>query len=476
MKKRQPDIGTPQANYFALEAEQSIVAALFSEQSAEAYDRLVLGVKADDFYYEHHKVIFQAYGVLVERGVKADAITLATHIKSSEGFDHRVEDAVANALSVPFSMANIEAYAEAVAEKARARQLHIRLTEINRRTSQVGGAFTSKDLLREIESVGMAFGEDERTNELLRPPSDLMGAAIERLEHLQNGDIVGVKTGIEGLDEKLGGLMPGNLVIVAGRPSMGKTAFALNIAIEHGIRNVQEPTDETSIESPVIAVFSLEMSNTQLGFRCIANIGSIDHDRLRKAELTEQDWNKLPYALGKYERSAIHTDFDATLTPSVLRSKLRLLKRKLKRDISLVVVDYLQLMSGDNAHYSNRNEEVTDISRNMKRIAKEFSCPVIALSQLNRALEQRADKRPMMSDLRESGAVEQDADIILFLYRDEYYNPDSSYKGIAEVIAAKARDGGTGTVPAEFIGEHQRFRSMSHGAHSYESKYKAGTS
>lgn len=458
--------GLDQQQLFAGEAEQSIVAALFGDCCTEVYDRLCVKVKSEDFYFPQYRVVFDAFGELIARDICPDSTTLATYIKSSKGYSDFVRDAISDASATPFSLENIEAYAEAVVEKSRARQINKQLSEIGSRTSLVGGQITSQDLLREIEAVSLNFEARVDEVELFAGPAHLLQKTIERLQHIQDGDLVGVKTGIDELDEKLGGLMPGDLVIVAGRPSMGKTAFALSIAAQHGIRSV-----ENGALAPLVTVFSLEMGTEALGCRFLSNIGRVDHDRLRKAKLLDDDWTLLTLAMQRYQDGNIEVDCDPTLTPAILRGKLRLLKRKRNQDISLVIVDYLQLMDSDSRREGNRNEQVTEISRNLKKIAKEFGCPVIALSQLNRSVESRADKRPMMSDLRESGAIEQDADVILMMYRDEYYNPDSPHKGVAEIIAAKARAGGVGMVPSIFQGEYQRFENIDSGTYSYDKRY-----
>jgi replicative DNA helicase len=263
-------------------------------------------------------------------------------------------------------------------------------------------------------------------------------------------DVTGVATGFADLDKMTAGLQPGDLVIVAGRPSMGKTAFALNIG-EHVAVNLQMP----------VAVFSMEMGDTQLAMRLLCSVGMLDAQRLRTGRLNEDDWSKLMAATQKTQDAPLYIDETPALSALELRSRARRLARTCK-GLGLIVVDYLQLMSSTRQG-ENRAAEVSEISRSLKALAKELNCPVIALSQLNRSLEQRADKRPMMSDLRESGAIEQDADVILFIYRDEVYNPETPDKGIAEIIIGKQRNGPTGKVRLTFMGQYTRFANSTYG-------------
>jgi replicative DNA helicase len=281
------------------------------------------------------------------------------------------------------------------------------------------------------------------------PP--LLTQVVERIDMLYNrdnpNDVTGVPTGYADLDRMTSGLQPGDLVIVAGRPSMGKTSLAMNIA-EHIALHSGLP----------VGIFSMEMASTQLVMRMLGSVGKLDQHRLRTGRLQDQDWQRLTEAVGKLNDAPIHIDETAALNPLELRARARRLHRQYKQ-LGLIVVDYLQLMSAS-SEGENRATELSEISRAMKGLAKELGCPVVALSQLNRSLEQRPNKRPVMSDLRESGALEQDADLILFIYRDEVYNPESADKGIAEVIIGKQRNGPIGTVRLAFLGEFTRFENL----------------
>jgi len=453
----------------AREAERSIVAALFSDNTdaaMEAFDRITLILTAEDFYFSAYRMVYTAFGILVEENQRPDAVMLSTYLKSAEGYSEEVRKTLVDAGSAQFSLENMEAYATAVAEKAKARRLQSELHALIKKMPRVGAGISSADVLREMDAVAMGF-DDQATSDkqLLDGPMELVKRTIERLDAVQDGVFVGARTGIDKLDEKLGALLPGDLIIIAGRPSMGKTAFALDIVLENNVRT-EVPEDEKKIA----AIFSMEMEREKLGNRMLANIGGINHDHVRKSNLADDEWTRLIHATDRYLKSCIYDDCSSTLTPATLRSKCRLLVRHTKKKLGLIVVDYLQLMDvdGDSGRKLDRNAEITIISRSLKKLAKEFGCPVIALSQLNRGVEQRSDKRPVMSDLRESGAIEQDADVILLLYRDEYYNPDSPDKGLVEIIAAKARDGGVGPVAAQFIGEYQRFRNINTSAYSYD--------
>jgi replicative DNA helicase len=280
---------------------------------------------------------------------------------------------------------------------------------------------------------------------------------IDELYHRDNpSDVTGVPTGFIDLDERTAGLQAGDLVIIAGRPSMGKTAFALNIAEHVAVDN-----------GLPVAVFSMEMGGTQLAMRMLGSISRVDQHKMRTGRLNDEEWQKLSSAMGKLHEAPIHIDETAALNAMELRSRARRLRRQCGK-LGLIVIDYLQLMSSTGGQTENRATEISEISRGLKALAKELECPVVALSQLNRALEQRQDKRPMMSDLRESGAIEQDADVILFIYRDEVYYPDKQEsKGRAEVIIGKQRNGPIGKIDLAFLGQYTRFENLAHGSGNY---------
>jgi replicative DNA helicase len=455
---------------YAKEAEQAVVAALFSEQGVTAFDTLALFLKADDFYFEQHKIVFSAFAELVQRGVHPDATTLSTHIKASAGFTALAGRVISQALGWPYAIENIEQYGRSISEKSTARHVTDTLRGIISRAPLVGGTLTSQDLLSEVDQVSLGIDKKIDEIELLQPTTAVLAKALQRLEDLSSGKIVGTRTGIDELDSRLGGMMAGDLVVIAARPGMGKSAFALDIVAHDAIHAIHPDPNL----KPISAVFSLEMQQEKLVFRFLSNMGSIDHDHLRKSQLNDDEYVRLTEALGHYEDSGIALDCSPMLTIGVMRGKLRKLVKKSKRPLGLIVVDYIQLMQSDSSRNDNRATEVGEFSRGLKLLAKEFGCPVIALSQLNRSVEQRADKRPMMSDLRESGAIEQDADIIMFIYRDEYYHPDTKSPGEAEINIAKARDGGSGVVRTLWQGHYQRFSNLDAASHSYESKYGAG--
>lgn len=441
---------------YALDAEQAIIAALFGESAPEFFDRLTLVVKAEEFYFKAHGQVFEAYSRLVEEGVTPDPATLSSRIKSSFTVDDETRRVLAEAASYPYVPENIEAYGRLVADKATARRVASGLAGVIKKAGLVGGEITASELLREVEAVAQAEERDAVENQILRPIDVPLAKTLDWLDRRGKGELTGLLTGLRDLDEHLNGIDDNDLVIVAGRPSMGKSVLAMNIALHVAERD----------DAPLVPFFSLEMGDEQLMLRCFSHLGSIDHDKLRRAALTDDDYDLLGGALGRMSGMSLRIDCDPMLSPSILRAKLRLLLRHNKgKRIGAILVDYLQLMEPDR-QLNNKATEVAEISRALKRVAKEFGAPVFALSQLNRGVEQRPNKRPVMSDLRESGGIEQDADTIMMLYRDEYYNPDSDQKGVAEIILPKVRNGKTGTVPAAFLGEYQRFANLAFGAYT----------
>lgn len=441
----------------AIEAERAIVAALFGDGSAESFFRLQLILKPEDFFVAAHGLVFRGFSMLVEEGVKApDPATLSAKVSSLQPVTDELRALLSEALVFPFHPENIEEYGRAVVEKARARQIKRALDDLAGKAGLVGGEITSADLVREIEAAADGFSDTgQKTVQLLETPHDALRITLEHLERVSAGEITGVNTGIEDVDERLGGAQPGELIIIGARPSMGKTAFALGWQL-NACRDALEQD-----EGALCPFFSLEMPTTHLVQRCLANLGNIDHERLRKGRLTDEEYDRLGVAISKYAGLPLHIDTDPLLTPALLRHKLRLLMRQEKRRLRMVMVDYLQLMESDRTFENNKVAEVGEVSKHLKRIAKEFEVPVVALAQLSRKVEERSDKRPTMADLRESGSIEQDADTIMFLYRDEYYNPDSSDKGLAEIITAKGRNGSRlGTAKAAFRGEYVRFETF----------------
>ena len=437
----------------SVEAEQSVLGGLLLDNSA--FDRIGDVITEADFYRSDHRRIFRHIMKLLERGRPADVVTVDESIKGSEDRDETGGLAYLGALaqSTP-SAHNIRRYAEIVRERAVMRRLvqvgtEIADTALNPMGREVG------QLLDEAESKVLQIAEaGSRGREGFVQIQPLLTQVMERIDTLYHqdnpSDVTGVPTGYRDLDERTSGMQEGDLIIVAGRPSMGKTAFALNIA-EHVAVDNRLP----------VAVFSMEMSGTQLAMRLLGSVGRLDQHKMRTGRLTDDDWNKLTNAVGKLHDAPMHIDETPALNSLEVRARARRLHRQYGK-LGLVVIDYLQLMQGSGSSTENRATEISEISRSMKALAKELRVPVVALSQLNRSLEQRPNKRPIMSDLRESGAIEQDADLILFIYRDEVYNPETADKGKAEIIIAKQRNGPIGTIDLTFLGQYTRFENYAH--------------
>jgi replicative DNA helicase len=437
----------------SVEAEQSLLGALLIDN--QAFDRVADLVAAEDFYRDDHRRIWRHIARLVEASRPADVVTVAESIEASEDKDKTGGAAYLAALAqnTPSAL-NVRRYAELVRERAVQRRLAQVATEI----AETALAPTGRDvgqLLDEAESKIFQIAESgARKDQGLIGISPVLAKVFERIDHLHSqdnpSDITGVPTGFTELDTRTAGLQPGDLIIVAGRPSMGKTAFALNIA-EHVALH-------PSVRMPV-AIFSMEMSATQLAMRVLSSMAKVDQTRLRTGRLTDEEWSKLTDEIARLNEAKIHVDETAALNALELRARARRMKREYGK-LGLVVVDYLQLMSAS-AQGENRATEISEISRSLKALAKELDVPVIALSQLSRAVEQRNDRRPMMSDLRESGAIEQDADVILFIYREEVYSPDKEEaKGRAEVIIGKQRNGPIGRIDLTFLGRYTRFANF----------------
>ena len=434
----------------SVEAEQSLLGALLLDN--QAFDRVADLVSGEDFYRDDHRRIWRHIAKLVEAGRPADVVTVAESIEHREDKDKAGGPAYLAALAqnTPSAL-NIRRYAELVRERAVQRRLAQVATEIAETALSPSGKDVGQ-LLDEAESKIFQIAESgARKDQGLVGISPVLAKVFERIDHLHSqdnpSDITGVPTGFVDLDRMTAGLQPGDLVIVAGRPSMGKTAFALNIA-EHVALH-------PSVALPV-AVFSMEMSSSQLAMRMLSSMAKVDQSRLRTGRLNDEEWSRLTDEIGRLNEARIHVDETAALNALELRARARRMKREYGK-LGLVVVDYLQLMSST-SQGENRATEISEISRSLKALAKELDVPVIALSQLSRAVEQRNDRRPLMSDLRESGAIEQDADVILFIYREEVYAPDKEEaKGRAEVIIGKQRNGPIGTVSLTFLGRFTRF-------------------
>ncbi len=435
----------------SIEAEQAVIGGLLLDNGA--FDKIADIVREDDFYRYEHRLIWQQVQRLIDRNHPADVVTVWEALQNAGKAEEIAGGLVyLNSLAQETpSAANIRRYGEIVRDRALLRRLISTADDIAGAALNPDGRDT-RQLLDEAEARILAISEDRsRGSGGFQGLTPLLTQVVERIDELYSRNdpsgITGLATGFVDLDEMTSGLQPGDLVIVAGRPSMGKTAFSLNIG-EHVAVNLQWP----------VAVFSMEMGATQLAQRMLCSVGRLNQQRLRTGRLHDDDWPRLTMAIEKMQDAQLFIDETPALSPLELRSRARRLARQCSK-LGLVIVDYLQLMSSTSSG-ENRATEISEISRSLKALAKELNCPVIALSQLNRSLEQRPNKRPVMSDLRESGAIEQDADVILFIYRDEVYNPDSPDKGTAEIIIGKQRNGPIGTVRLTFVGEHTRFENF----------------
>jgi len=435
----------------SVEAEQAVLGGLML--APDAYDRIADRLTDRDFYRRDHQLIFRAIRELAEKNRPYDAVTLGEWFESMGQAEQVAGGAylVELASSTP-SAANIVAYAEIVRDKAILRQLIEVGTGIVNDGFQPDGRDTSQ-ILDEAESSVLAIAEaSTRGRGDFVGVNDAMKDAFEVLQtrFANGGGITGLPTGYTEFDEMTAGLQPTDLIILAARPAMGKTTFALNIAEYAAIKTKK-----------AIAVFSMEMSSSQLALRLISSNGRVNATRLRTGQLEDEDWSRVSSAIRMLREAKVFIDDEPALSPAKLAAKARRLKRE-HDQLGLIVIDYLQLMAVP-GNQENRATEISEISRSLKALAKELQVPVIALSQLNRSLETRTDKRPVMADLRESGAIEQDADVIVFIYRDEYYNKDNSPdKGLAEIIIGKQRNGPTGSIKLKFFGEYTRFDNLSH--------------
>ncbi len=438
----------------SIEAESSVLGGLLLDNAA--WDRVNDLLGDGDFYRYEHRLIYSAIGQLINGSRPADVITVFEQLQSQGKAEETGGLAYLNALAqyVP-SAGNIRRYAEIVRERGILRKLVAASDEIATNAFNPQGRPVAT-ILDESEQKIFNIGEEgSRMKRGFQSMDTLVVDLLDRVQEMADNpnDITGVPTGFYDLDRMTSGLQPGDMIVLAARPSMGKTAFAINIA-EHVALNEQLP----------VAVFSMEMGAAQLAVRIVGSIGRIDQGHLRTGKLTDEEWPRLTEAIEKLRTISLHIDETAGLTASELRANARRLARQCGGKLGLIVVDYLQLMSGSSGNDENRATELGEISRGMKMLAKELGCPLIALSQLNRSVETRPDKRPMMSDLRESGAIEQDADIIMFIYRDEYYTKDACKEpGVAEIIIAKQRNGPTGVVKLAFLKNLTRFESLAGG-------------
>ena len=431
----------------SIEAERSVIGALLI--SSDSWDGVAEVVAAADFYRPEHRAIFRQIALLVDRGEPVDVVTVSDRLLATGELDAAGGHTYLAELAEQTPTAsNVRAYANAVRERSVLRQLINAAQDIASAGFNPEGR-SSEELVDEAERLIMQISESGQKAGGPQGMEGLLKGAIDRIEELYNtgGDITGLTTGFIDLDRMTSGLQPSDLVIVAGRPSMGKTSFAMNL-----IENAALASDRP------LMVFSMEMPAEQLVIRMLSSLGRIDQGRERTGKLEQDDWPKLASATEKLKGTQVFIDDTPALTPTELRSRVRKLVRE-QGDLGMIMVDYLQLMrvAGSN---EGRTAEISEISRSLKAIAKEFKCPVVALSQLNRSLEQRPNKRPVNSDLRESGAIEQDADVIMFIYRDEVYNEDSPDKGVAEIIIGKQRNGPIGTCRLSFQGQFTRFENL----------------
>lgn len=430
----------------SLEAEQSLLGGLMLD--ALAWDKIADVIVADDFYRPDHRLIFSAIANLIESGSPCDVVTVSEHLDGRGELDNAGGlEYLATLANETAGAANARAYAKILRERATLRALISAGNEI------AGSAFTTDgrsaaEVLESAEKMVFDIAEKgNRGRKGFKSLKQILPAAVDRIDllHQSDGDITGISTGYTEFDKMTAGLQPGDLVIIAGRPSMGKTTLAVNIA-ENAAIGSKVPT----------AIFSMEMPAQQLAFRMISSLGRVDQTHLRTGNFPDEDWSRINTAVQLMSEAPIFIDDTPGLAPSEIRARARRLQRE--HGLGLIVVDYLQLMQV-HGNTENRATEISEISRGLKALAKELECPVIALSQLNRGVEQRTDKRPVMSDLRESGAIEQDADLIIFIYREEVYNQDTPRKGIADIAIAKQRNGPIGDFPLTFVGRYTKFEN-----------------
>ncbi|MEH6471078.1 MAG: replicative DNA helicase [Halopseudomonas sp.] len=431
----------------SVEAEQSVLGGLMLDDSV--WDPVNEIIVADDFYRPEHRVIFRTMEALFKAEQPIDVVTLSEELDR-----HQAQDQVGGldylidlARNTP-STANVRAYSAIVKERSTLRRLIGVATEISDNAFHTEGR-SSADILDEAERKVLQIAEGRDQEGGPRSVNPLLESALDRIDELFNSGttMTGITSGFNDLDKMTSGLQRSDLVIVAARPSMGKTTFAMNL-VENALMAQDKP----------VLVFSLEMPAEGLVTRMLASLGKIDQTRVRDGKLEEDDWPKLTNAVNMLKDKPLYIDDSSGVSPSEMRSRARRIMRE-HGSMGMIMVDYLQLMSLK-GQVESRTQEISEISRTLKALAKEMNCPVVALSQLNRSLENRPNKRPVNSDLRESGAIEQDADVIMFIYRDEVYNEDSEYKGQAEIIIGKQRNGPIGTCRLAFIGKHSKFQDL----------------
>jgi replicative DNA helicase len=431
----------------SVEAEQSLLGGLLIDSTA--WDQVADRVQADDFYRADHKLIFEAIAALVERSQACDAVMVCEHLESKGLIDQVGGLAYLGTLArdTP-TAANVRAYADVVRERSVLRQLIAAGSRIARSALEPEGR-EAREIVDEAERAVFEIAErGSRARAGFIPVKTILPQVVDRIDEMyqSEGKLTGISTGFKQLDEMTSGLQAGDLIIIAGRPSMGKTTLAVNIA-----ENAALGAGKSA------AVFSMEMSAESLTLRMISSLGRINQGHLRSGRLSEDDWPRIDSAMTQLSNANLYIDETPALTPTEVRARARRLKRE--RGLDLIVVDYLQLMQVTGTK-ENRATEISEISRSLKALARELRVPVIALSQLNRSVEQRVEKKPVMSDLRESGALEQDSDVILLIYREEVYEPNTTRKGIADIIIAKQRNGPTGEVQLTFLGQYTKFENF----------------
>lgn len=430
----------------SIEAEQALIGGLML--NAEAWDKIADVVIGDDFYRKDHRLIFKAIGSLVEDGSPCDVVTVSEYLDNRGELDQAGGlEYLATLANETAGAANARAYAKILRERSTLRALVNAGNEISGSAFATDGR-TASQVLDDAERMVFEIAEKgSRGRKGFQSLKQILPEAVDRIDvlHQSDGSITGISSGYSEFDKMTAGLQPGDLVIVAGRPSMGKTTFAVNVA-ENAAIGSKVPT----------AIFSMEMPAQQLAFRMISSLGRVDQTHLRTGNFPDEDWSRINTAVQLMSEAPIFIDDTPSLSPTEIRARARRLQRE--HGLGLIVVDYLQLMQVDGTK-ENRATEISEISRGLKALAKELSLPVVALSQLNRSVEQRTDKRPVMSDLRESGAIEQDADLIVFIYREEVYNQDTPRKGIADISIAKQRNGPIGDFPLTFVGRYTKFEN-----------------
>jgi len=435
---------------YSLEAEQAVLGGLMLDH--QAYDRVSSILQAEDFYQPEHRLIFEMMMQLAAAQKPFDVLTVQERLKSTKNLEKAGGEFYLFELAnrTP-SVANVAAYADIVREQSVLRQLITIARDIAESAFHPDGR-NSQELLNFAENLIFAIAEQQSREGGPQEINKLVNKAVTRIEELYRSDepITGISSGFRDFDEYTSGLQSSDLIIVAGRPSMGKTTFAMNIAESAAISSGQ----------PVL-VFSMEMPGDALAMRMMSSLGRIDQHRVRTGKLHDDDWPRITSAMTMLSGASLFIDDTPGLSPGDMRARARRIAKE-HGQLGLIVIDYLQLMRVPGYRVENRTAEISEISRSLKALAKELNVPVIALSQLNRSLEQRADRRPVMSDLRESGAIEQDADLIVFIYRDEVYNEDSPDKGTAEIIIAKHRNGPIGKVRLTFIGAYTRFEDLAY--------------